>query len=1401
MASLANNTLANPKFSFYAPAGESARNWYQFPALNGTVLLADTSGIQTLQAIGGDLFFNGELLAKAGDIQDIAAWSDYPAINNVNMDGFSLLDVSGLTVNNGATMGSLLVSNGITSQANITTATLQIAGAAVPSLGQITTSTLAASGLIQAGSVTSTGAISGTAVSGTSLATSGGLDMTNTAVTRASSVGISNSGFAPYGSLTSPDGVMLTWNGSQIQTGGAGSASTWANYPAINTINAATNNIINLGSLTATDNITTTGNISATSANSIIGANYFVGGGAPTSPPVTLRGSNGVQIQALTGNVATTTTVGDITATAFNNYTVNSGNDISLTSDAGLSPLITSTVNLTAQNGNGGQLNLVANPGSVAAFGGKVTITANGGTVYVPQDPPAPPIAVTVGGEVDITANTGSPGLYTLTSSIKLGAAGINSYAGAIPAIGSLAGYNFIYGSLGVNICAGIPSSGFQFPTTVYLYGVGTPGLYGGVRLESPQGIQMLSDTYITNLYPLDTNGLHIEGRSFLGAASVYIQDLAQLTMNSSTAIDTDGLQSVSGNGITTLDVLIANQGINTLSIKPIPPSGAGSPNLIISGNSFATYTNYVDISDADVIAFAPAATGSITGVKSINGAVWPPATGDASLWSQYPATSAVDMSGYGMTNLASIGALNGFTLTSAGSIGIFADTSGGNLTLSTNGGGNVSIGTGNAGNISIQTVGAGHNLTMAGDTVSVTSQETMNLVSPTGILFNTPIIDAGSADINNVLNISGVPATTFTVTSELDVVVEGATDAYLVATAGSANIRATAGVVNIVSPAVNFSTTTIDVSSAIITNAKTITGDGTQLTINNTGTGSILISDTSGSIVLSSQYAATIINGGTNVNLNATAGPINLSAATVVNINKPTAITGALTATGDVTSSFGGATPYSLNTIGALVNGISSGFRDSTEFYVSGNGSDISGTGGILSPYLTIQKAITQAELISSAALICVINVASGHYTENLTFAKGYVVLNGSLQTQTGNEVCEITGSISIAVAGASDLFNRQVSFQGFNITCGAAQAVTDTSTTPHTVSFQDCKMFVVNRFFVSTSSAADMRFYMTNVEVSQTNAAATLPVILTNVGLVELERVDMSVDGNVTALEIGGTSVLTRCSLSTFDTSSTAAILLSLVSITSTTTATHSLGNVAFAFASVVAKTNTNALYIASGINTAIIMLNCVFTLGGTASSTNYCVGYNGVGSPTIAGVNNTSLSVNVLLPQTTSVQAGIAQISYIDINPPGLATYSSTADQVIAVSGTPQALTYNTTQFNNGTTLVSNSRVYVTAQGNYNLNYSVELSHAGVGAIQTATTFLKKNGTTIANTGRQWSIASIGYQIAAMAEFTVSLNAGDYVEVFFSGDTSLSANATAAAGALPAIPSVVFNVKQFR
>jgi len=1168
--------------------------WYLNPSLTGEIFLNDASGTQLLHSIDGNLFYNNELLAKANDIQDIADWSLYPALQQLEMAGQNIIqagDISGASAH-------------VTS---ITTTNLAFAGA--------TGTTLSLSGAASVGSLNSGGII----------------NATSHQIQNATAVTI---GPSAVGTLSSPDGTVLTWNGNAITTGTEGDAANWSAYPAINTVTG----------------------LSTTALALQAGAGQQLTFSAPDNA---------------------------ITATTGGAYNV--------TVDKGVNILSAANVNVTAQNGSGGNIALNAQPGyqlGTQQIGyGAIQLNAYGSSNQ----------ALGLGGKIDINAYSGGLGEYgSATSRVSVSSATIALSAGAVPPLPATAGSMNIFGQDIVSIVASlVPPILPQFPNSVYIYGDGVPGVAGGVRLQSPQGVQIAgnSDLYATDVYPFTSLGLNLKGRASVPgpAADVTIADCATFAMRNAGTMT--GIQSISMAGTGLIE--------NVLSIKPPLASGVGTPNLVISGNPLPLlgFNNYVNIQNAGTIAFDVSGAGALTGVQTVNGVAYPPPLppiGDVADWATFPAKQSVDVSGFDLNNVNNVTMLANGLITAAGQLSIFSDLAG-DLTLAANGGGNVNIGTGNAGDIFIQTVGAGHDLSLAGDTVNITANAAMNI--------NTT---AGNMTIEGT-----------------DIVMTAASDFTASATTGSAGINGQ-----------------IDVSLYSATGNVNLVAD----------TGEVIVQDS-------------VLNMNTHKITNLVAGTANTDA---VNFQQ-------------------------LNTV------VTS--KDSTEFYVSDNGSDVSGNGSFFAPYLTIQKAITQAELISSAALVCVIQVASGHYNENLTFNKGYIIVNGSLSSQTGNEVCELTGSVSIALTGANDLFNRQVTFQGFNFTTGPGQAITDTSTSSHTVTFQDCKAFVYQQFFVSTATCADMRLYMTNVEVSQTYLLSASPVIVTNVGLLEFERLDVSCVGNVSAIVIGGTSVLNRCSLTTLDATNAAATLLPLLSITSTSTATHSLGNVAFAFQSAVAKTNTNAMFIGSSINTAIIMLNCVFTLTGTASSTNYCVGYNGVGSPTIAGINNTSLNVNVLLPQTTSVQSGITQIQYTNIQPPGLATYSSTADQVIAVSGTPQALTYNTTQFNQGTTLVANSRIYVAAQGNYALSYSVELQHAGGGAVQIATTFLKKNGTTIANTGRQWSITSASFQNAAMAEFVVSLNAGDYVEVFFNGDTSLSANATAAAGALPAIPSVVFNIKQFR
>lgn len=318
--------------------------------------------------------------------------------------------------------------------------------------------------------------------------------------------------------------------------------------------------------------------------------------------------------------------------------------------------------------------------------------------------------------------------------------------------------------------------------------------------------------------------------------------------------------------------------------------------------------------------------------------------------------------------------------------------------------------------------------------------------------------------------------------------------------------------------------------------------------------------------------------------------------------------------------------------------------FRDTTEFYVSNNGSDTTGNGSFLNPYATIQKAITQAELIASAANICVIHIASGHYTENITFTKGYVVLAGAMSSQTINEITEITGTITInIITGGSDLFNRQVGFQGLNITGSLA----DTSTINHTVFIQDCKIYSTDRAVYINSTCPQQRTYLTNVEISAQSSATNPAVEIAN-DWVEFERCDITVDANVNCIRISGDGYITRMFNSSLESGTTAtttaqAILL----ITSTSTTAHNIGSCSFVYTSASVKTGSTQ---ASGIcfnttaNAVMTLQQSFFSLSGTIHPSNHAVADINTGAPTLAFASNFCSAVG-----TTKIQPGITQVPF--------------------------------------------------------------------------------------------------------------------------------------------------------
>lgn len=504
----------------------------------------------------------------------------------------------------------------------------------------------------------------------------------------------------------------------------------------------------------------------------------------------------------------------------------------------------------------------------------------------------------------------------------------------------------------------------------------------------------------------------------------------------------------------------------------------------------------------------------------------------------------------------------------------------------------------------------------------------------------------------------------------------------------------------------------------------------------------------------------------------------------------------------GDVVATYGGSQPNSLSTIGKLAR-----FKDTTEFFVSAQGTTaaLGATGSILNPFNTVQEAITAAEAIANAANICVINLASGHYTENLTFTKGYVILAGAMNTQTMNEVTEIIGSVTITATGASDLFNRQIGFLGLNITCSAPQLYTNNSTTETNVWFQDCKVFVNSQFYVHTAGAApDARTFFSNCEIGSTAAANTLPVINIGIGKVEMERVDLTVDGNANAVLISGSATIQRCSLSTFESTTANAAAAPVFQISSSTTSPHFFGQVTFSYTSATSKAaspSSCGLYISSGITTTCVLLSCYFVLVGTSSSTNFCVGYNSVGTPVVAGAVNFSSGISPLTTYTTSIQTGITKLNWTNINPPNSAAYSSTVNQANTSPGTALLCTVNTTESpagQGGITLLANTFT-PTNTGTYQITYTVNATNSGADAL--VYVWANLNGTRIGRTAAQQTVAN-NHTETITKTITFNLTAGQNLSFSWlsaGASVSLAAAAAGGAGLQPATPSVYISIVQ--
>ena len=366
----------------------------------GQLLMSDNNGAQhILESIDGDLFFDTELLAKAGDIQQVADWSLYPALSTIDMVGNPIVGASGVTITDGSHPQLLTASvfgrevNGcsVVTGTYVKSVNADIGDIVLSSINGSVSISKPLDGVIDFAVPVGAGGVA--SVNGqTGPITFESLDSTIT--------------------ITNPTPGVIN-----LATAG-GSVADWANYPAVAQVNCSSFGIkcdpIGAG---------TSYSFSQLDTNLTIGkASYF-----PFFPDVIMYPAN-FQVGSLIAPATSIsfTSLVDIGITGGAGVSVTGGGGLSLIGGGGITALgATITLGAGALSMLGGSINLGA--GTINMAGGLINALGT---------------AINVGGGL-ITATTG--GLLVTAGSVVVGTsanagAGIVCYGGTIQCVPSIVG-------------------------------------------------------------------------------------------------------------------------------------------------------------------------------------------------------------------------------------------------------------------------------------------------------------------------------------------------------------------------------------------------------------------------------------------------------------------------------------------------------------------------------------------------------------------------------------------------------------------------------------------------------------------------------------------------------------------------------------------------------------------------------------------------------------------------------------------------------------------------------------------------------------------------------------------------------------------------------------------------
>ena len=143
----------------------------------------------------------------------------------------------------------------------------------------------------------------------------------------------------------------------------------------------------------------------------------------------------------------------------------------------------------------------------------------------------------------------------------------------------------------------------------------------------------------------------------------------------------------------------------------------------------------------------------------------------------------------------------------------------------------------------------------------------------------------------------------------------------------------------------------------------------------------------------------------------------------------------------------------------------------------------------------------------------------------------------------------------------------------------------------------------------------------------------------------------------------------------------------------------------------------------------------------------------------------------------------------------------SFGSNQTQVVLGANTDTVITHNETYIASQTAIdpANPSRIVVSVSGVYKFSFSIQLDKAGAG-VSLCEFWIKKNGINVPSSGCRAVVAGINGETFPYCEYLIQMDAGQYLEVFIvSPDTTMSAAAFAAAGTVPAVPSIITNIIQ--